>query len=356
MGNDIRFLAKRYHYWLVAILLLSATGTLAQSGATGARARPFCEDGIRISWKAAEGAASYRVLQILENGELRSVCFTTDNDCKLEGLEQDSRYSFYVDAEVDGELILADQSVSATTYGREDCVSRSPRKTPTPKPSVDTCSHLPASIVVRNFDTYTTQCKQVDAAGIGRSDLIAQGVIGAVDIWQDVATDVQVCFRSQGALKFLDASTSPRAVLDLPAQTLDGMTCGTIDRPGTVVLMHSTETSSSTIESPPQAEPEPSSATIEMSAQTEPPSTIETQPELEFPHARALIDCPVSTSDILNFRQGPGLDFGIKREIPYQTLLTATERAGDWFKVEYAGEEGWIYYKLVRRHGICAWA
>jgi len=53
MGNDIRFLAKRYHYWLVAILLLSATGTLAQSGATGVRARPFCEDGIRISWKAA---------------------------------------------------------------------------------------------------------------------------------------------------------------------------------------------------------------------------------------------------------------------------------------------------------------
>ncbi len=329
MGNDIRFLAKRYHYWLVAILLLSATGTLAQSGATGARARPFCEDGIRISWKAAEGAASYRVLQILENGELRSVCFTTDNDCKLEGLEQDSRYSFYVDAEVDGELILADQSVSATTYGREDCVSRSPRKTATPKPSIDTCSHLPASIVVRNFDTYATQCKQVDAAGLGRSDLIAQGVIGAVDIWQDVATDVQVCFRNQGALKFLDAATSPRAVSDLAAQTLDGMTCGTIDRPGTVVLMHSTETSS---------------------------STIETQPELEFPHARALIDCPVSTSDILNFRQGPGLDFGIKREIPYQTRLTATERAGDWFKVEYAGEEGWIYYKLVRRHGICAWA
>ncbi len=323
-------------------LLLSAISALAQTEVQGARARPFCDDGIKISWKNSSDVDSYRVVQVLEDGEERTVCYTSDSGCKLKNLGEDSSYSFYVDVEIDGKIQLSDDRISATTYGQDDCGGDdSPPPTPTPKPLVDTCSYLPAEIAVSNFGTYTTQCKRVGTAGLGKAELIAQGVLDAVDIWNIVESDVKVCFRNQGTLKFLDAATSPRAVSDLAAQTVGDMTCGTIDRAGTVVLMQATE---------------PSPTTIESSAQTAPAATNETQPALEFPQARALVDCPVTTGDILNLRQGPGLDYGIISEIPYRTRLTARARAGDWYQVEYAGDAGWIYYKLVHRHGICAWA
>ena len=319
-------------------LLLSAISALAQS----ARARPFCEDGIRISWESSAEADSYRVMQVLEDGEERTVCYTSDSECEIDNLGEESSYSFFVDEEIDGEIQLGQDRISATTYGPDDCEDDdTPRSTPTPKPSVDTCSYLPAEIVVSNFGTYTTQCKRVGAAGLGKAELIAQGVLDAVDIWNIVESDVRVCFRNHGALKFLDAATSPRAVSDLAAQTVGDMTCGTINRAGTVVLMQATE---------------PSPTTIESSAQTEPATTDETQPALEFPQARALVDCPVTTGDILNLRQGPGLDYGIIGEIPYRTRLTASARAGEWYQVEYAGALGWIFFKLVSRHGSCNWA
>ncbi len=328
--------------WAALFLLLCATSALAQTEEQGARARPFCEDGLRISWNPSD-ADSYRVVQVREDGEEKTVCYTSDSDCKIEGLGNDSSYSFYVDTEVDGQLYTSTNRISGTTYGQGDCEEDdySPAPTPTPKPSVDTCSYLPAEIAVSNFGTYTTQCKRVGAAGLGKAELIAQGVLDAVDIWNIVESDVKVCFRNQGSLKFLDAATSPRAVSDLAAQTVGDMTCGTINRAGTVVLMQATEPSPTTIESP---------------AQTEPAARNETQPALDFPQARALVDCPVTTGDILNLRQGPGLDYGIISEIPYRTRLTASARAGEWYQVEYAGEVGWIYYKLVRRHGACAWA
>ena len=98
--------------------------------------------------------------------------------------------------------------------------------------------------MVRTNSPYNVQCRQVGPAGVGIADLIAQGVLDAVDIWHIVESGVQVCFRNQGMLKFLDAATSPRAILDLPSQAIDGLTCGTIDRAGTVVLLETSETAS----------------------------------------------------------------------------------------------------------------
>ena len=208
------------------------------------------------------------------------------------------------------------------------------------KPLVHTCLELPESIVVSGT-VKGTQCQQVRERGIGIAALITQGVLDAVDVWGIVEAGLQVCFRGQGRLKFLDAATAPRAVSDLPAQASNGTTCAILDRTGTVVLMRGTA---------------PSPTTIESSAQTEPATTNEKQPALEFPQARSLVDCPVTTGDILNLRQGPGLDYEIISEIPYQTRLTASARAGEWYQVEYAGDAGWISTYLVSRDGACAWA
>ncbi len=347
MSINIRLLRTRPHYWLAIILFLAAVGVQAQP-APEANAKPFCEDGIKISWNRSADADEYVVLRVTGDGELQTVCSTTDNECKLKGLKEDSSYSFYVDAVVDGQTILSKEPISAKTYGEDDCEDDdTPRSTPTPKPSVDTCSYLPADIIVRNFGIYSTQCKQVGAAGVGNAELIAQGVLDAVDIWNIVDAGILVCFRNQGALKFLDASTSPRALSDLATQSVDGMTCATIDRAGTVVLMQGSSMTSPVIEPPPQAAPAAPNLTSGPSA---------TQPDPIFPNARGVVDCPVTTSDILNMRQGPGIQFAIILEIPYQTRLTASARAGEWYQVDYAGQVGWIFFKLVSRHGNCNWA
>ena len=232
------------------------------------------------------------------------------------------------------------------------------------KPLVQTCLELPESIVVSGT-VKGTQCQQVTERGIGIAALITQGVLGAVDVWGIVEAGLQVCFRGQGGLKFLDAATAPRAVSDLPAQASNGTTCAILDRAGTVVLMRGTGPSPDAIASPSQAAPAAASASAESIA------TTETQPQAAMSTGnggsaggaghtghtgRALVDCPVTTSDILNLRQGPGLQFAIILEIPYQTRLTASARAGEWYQVEYGGDAGWISANLVSRHGTCAWA
>ena len=357
MGNNIIFLGKRLHFCLAASLLLIVAGTLAQQfNPDDIVIGMICDDKVTISWKGASGASGYNIVDAYNDFEV--VCRSYDSSCEIDELESGRRYNLLVDTYIDGSVVFGTRNIILKARDSDDCPRRSPRKSATPRPPVDTCSYLPADIVVSNDSPYSVQCKRVGPAGVGIADLIAQGVHDAVDIWHIVETSIQVCFRNQGTLKFLDAATSPRAVSDLPSQAVDGMTCGTIDRAGTVVLMHGTEPGSTMIEAPPQADQESSSTTIETSPQTEPdPSaaTVETQPVLDFPNARAVVDCPVSTGDNLNLRQGPGLDFGIMSEIPYRTRLTATERAGDWYKVEYAGDKGWIYSKLVLRHGSCAW-
>ena len=55
---------------------------------------------------------------------------------------------------------------------------------------------------------------------------------------------------------------------------------------------------------------------------------------------RSLTNCMVTTTDILNFRDGPGGD--IQTMVPYNVTLTAMARTAGWFQVDYHGETGWI--------------
>ena len=101
------------------------------------------------------------------------------------------------------------------------------------RPPDVTCPHLPDRVDVSGYNG-TTQCQMVDHTGVGRSDLIQRGFIDAVDVWNFKTHDVDVCFRNEGWLVFLDAAYAPRMIVEMESFERDGMTCGLINRPGTV--------------------------------------------------------------------------------------------------------------------------
>jgi len=79
-------------------------------------------------------------------------------------------------------------------------------------------------------------CRQVRTDEIDRPPGLADFVY-AVYVWGDMSGGVKVCFRDGGSLVFLDAASSPPEIFALPSDSLSGMTCGQIDRVGTVVLV-----------------------------------------------------------------------------------------------------------------------
>lgn len=161
--------------------------------------------------------------------------------------------------------------------------------------------------------------QRVDASGVGIQSIIDLGLIDAIDVWSYVEQGVEVCFPQQGHVLFLDAATAPRTVLLIDAYTINGYTCVFLNRPGTVVM---------TENAPPG-----------MAMQSLDPGTV-------------LVDCMVTTTDILNFRNGPGGDL-LNGLIPARVTLTALRRTAGWFKVDYHGALGWISASYVITRGHC---
>ena len=181
-----------------------------------------------------------------------------------------------------------------------------------------TCLSLPAGIQVSGI-ARATQCRQLDESGIGSADVIGPGLVDAVDVYGWVLPNTQVCFAVPGgSFRFLDATTAPRTVSELPAYSANGMVCTTINRAGTVALLPG----------PPPPPPSPTP-----------------QPR------QYLSGCMVRTNYMLNFRSGPdGEAIGI---VPYNVTLTALERTSGWFKVDYHGARGWISAGHVEPIGNC---
>ena len=80
----------------------------------------------------------------------------------------------------------------------EEFIAWPPLPTPTPRPPVDTCSQVPADIVVSGYRSFSTQCQGLGAAGVGNDTLIAQGILDALDVWATVDAEARVCFRLAG--------------------------------------------------------------------------------------------------------------------------------------------------------------
>ena len=102
------------------------------------------------------------------------------------------------------------------------------------------------------------------------------------------------------------------------------MTCATINRPGTVVLL--------------PGPPVPAPVTAPAAMPTPNPS-------------QALRNCMVRANYSLNLRDAPaGQVIG---GVAYQWTLTALERMPGWFKVDNNGTQGWLAAMYVETIGDC---
>ena len=79
--------------------------------------------------------------------------------------------------------------------------------------------------------------RQLDGAGIGIQSIIDAGYLEAFDVWGYVEQGVEVCFSQVGRVVFLDASTSPRAIVPLASTVANGQTCVSINSAGSLVLL-----------------------------------------------------------------------------------------------------------------------
>ncbi len=186
---------------------------------------------------------------------------------------------------------------------------------------VYTLNQLPPDLQVRNW-VEGAQGQRVGADGVGRADLIAQGMLDAIDLWGYITPGVEVCFAQYGRIVFLDAAYAPRQLLDLRAYQRDGKTCATVNRAGTLVLLRS-------------------------QGGAPPAAVIGGQ-------SPALSDCMVQPTANLNLRQSPpdGLIIG-GIWASESGWLRASEKSLGYFKVLYDGAEGWISGEYVLTRGDC---
>ena len=195
------------------------------------------------------------------------------------------------------------------------------------RPPNVTCPHLPPDRAVVYDYVENTQCQMVGEVVIGvYPDLVARGFIDAVDVWNYVNGGVEVCFRQAGWLVFLDATYIQRMPMELEHYHRDGMTCGMIDRIGTVALLES-------------------AAPAETPAAAESPATLPTFDSIP------LSDCQIKLVETLFLRAAPAGEIiglvWLNSEVP------VFEINGYWYQVEFEGKTGYIsrYHRRVLRGG-----
>ena len=201
------------------------------------------------------------------------------------------------------------------------------------RPPDVTCPHLPSRVVVSGY-VENTQCQMVGEVVIhGYPDLQARGFIDAVDVWLYVNGGVEVCFYNDGWLVFLDASFILRVASELEHTHRDGMTCGMIDGAGTVVLLAAGPGNAPTLQVPVAPDTQPGAVTLPV---------FESVP---------LHDCQIKLVETLFLRAEPaGEIIGL---VWLNTIVSAFEINGYWYKIEFEGTTGYIsrYYREVLRGG-----
>ncbi len=181
---------------------------------------------------------------------------------------------------------------------------------------MDTINHLPPSIQVKNWD-WGAQGQQVDYVGVGRPDFYAPDqILNAVNIWGIVTPGIEVCFDQPGRLDFVSSAYPPIDPVSLPAYQSDGMTCASIDRAGTVVLLEGEET------------------------------------EEEQSQSQALSGCEVRPIANLKFRHSPP-DGSVRSVTAVRDWLPASEKRQGYFKVRLWDVDGWISGDYVITRGNC---
>lgn len=309
---------------LLAVALLSANAALAEDSIENLHVTKIEDSSIKVSWDPASGVKTYQISVGAYNGKRENVGKTEGTSFTITGLDPDTFYRITVGGKEVGKSQIGvwtkDKDEEADTLLSK--INRSPV----------TCPALPAQVVVSGNTQYA-QCRMIDAGGVGQQDLIDRGFVDAVDIWSIVQGNLEVCFRNVGWLVFLDAAYSPRMATELAQHQRDGMTCGTIDRPGTVLLLSS---------GPPSTAPAPVNAPAADAASA-------TLPTFD---AIPLSDCQIKLVETLFLRAEPAGEIiglvWLNSEVP------VFEISGDWYNIEFEGKTGYIsrYHRKVL-HGGC---
>ena len=297
---------------LVALYLVTVGG-LAQARNRNLWVAETRQDSLTISWRGASGVAIYHIHYTqLPNGFEEWTGATSGNTFTIKGLVPYTRYFIRV------EFAGGEYGTTARTIEEEKVIAQEWRPPPV------TCPHLPARVVVSGY-VENTQCQMVGEIVIGKTDLIQRGFIDAVDVWSYVNGGLEVCFRNSGWLVFLDATYLQRKVMELEHYHRDGMTCGTIDRIGTVVLL--------------ERAPQPASA----------PQPAENALPVFEPIP--LNDCQIKLVETLFLRETPG--GAIIGLVWLNSEVPAFEINGYWYKIEFEGVTGYIsrYHRKVLRGG-----
>jgi len=174
-------------------------------------------------------------------------------------------------------------------------------------------------------------------AEIGVLPVIQAGVIQAVDMFGllpdgtpvvPFIRPMTVCLRGSGTAIFLSAENSLRTPILVPIlpNSPAGYSCGSIPVSGTITLVRD-----STSAAPIASTLDPSSGSV------------------------PLTNCQVRTLNPLNLRSTPSTVDGsnIVEVLPYQTVLTATERIPGWYGVLRNGALGWVTAEFVETIGDC---
>ena len=192
-------------------------------------------------------------------------------------------------------------------------------------------------VVYADSESPAFHARRVSDAGIGVQSIIDEGYLDAVDLWGQQGMDAEVCIKGVGAPLLLDAAFSPRAPVWLKGVIRDGMTCVTLDRTGTLVLMRDGPTM-------------PDKKTTTTVSEAADPLLIPDPVESSV----SLAGCRVRLRHPLNFRASPaGEKAGLVQE---GRVLEASERTSNWFQVTQDGKSGWISAHLVHTEGDCGQA
>ncbi len=319
---------------------------------TNLRLARVTHNSITISWTKSPGATSYEGPRSFHSTSWSN--YGNVDSYTLPGLSPDTfisvqiairaRNAYGTSAQTTVDVITTTLPAPPGYYDTDDDDDEEeddlPRPTPapTPTPIRDTLNHLPAGIQVSNW-VDGAQGKRVGAAGVGRADVIEQGILDAVDIWSNVTPGVEVCFNQPpGRVVFLDAAYAPRKLFDLPAYQRDGMTCTTIDSAGTVVLLRG--------ESPPPQQPP--SQPQQSQTQPSPPALATAEPH----ETQSLSGCEVRPWADVKFRKSPPGGEVIS-VTAIRKWLPASEKRYGYFKVRLWGREGWISGRFVYTRGDC---
>lgn len=293
--------------------LLAAAPALAQSNLNVSYASTST---VVLTWSSVEYTDEYVVVKSPGSPNEQVIATVRGNGYRIRGLMPGTTHTFGL------QHAFGLDTVSVFTMPK--------LKKPKTMPMIETCPKLPARVAVFG-NQLGTQCQMVDAGGIGRLDLIKRGFIDAVDVWHNVPAGVEVCFRRSGSLVFLDAAYMPRMAMDLQSRQRDGMTCGAIDRAGTVALLAH----------PLKAQPPAPEAPTSDAA----PATLTTF------DAIPVSDCLIKLVETLFLRATPGGE--ITGLVWLNSEVPVYEISGHWYKIEFEGKLGYVsrFYRKVLRGG-----